>query len=68
MVTLVCGLPQDEPVTMLINSLKDRSVDFRVLNPEALPDQIKIRWQFTDAGLRGQLTVCGEIIPALGKC
>jgi glutathione synthase/RimK-type ligase-like ATP-grasp enzyme len=62
MVTLVCGLPQDEPVTMLINSLKDRSVDFRVLNPEALPDQIKIRWQFTDAGLRGQLTVCGEII------
>jgi glutathione synthase/RimK-type ligase-like ATP-grasp enzyme len=62
MVALVCGLPHDEPVAMLINALNERGVDFRVLNPEALSDQIKIRWQLTEAGLQGQLMVHDEII------
>jgi glutathione synthase/RimK-type ligase-like ATP-grasp enzyme len=47
---------------MLINALNERGVDFLVLNPEALSDQIKIRWQLTWGGLQGQLMVHDKII------
>jgi hypothetical protein len=62
MIALVCGLPDEAPVAMLIQSLRERGANFLILDQEVLADQVKLRWQLTDHGISGHLKIGGEII------
>ena len=62
MVTLVCGMANEAPVAMLIQSLRKKGADFLVLDQETLADQVQLRWQVTDRGLAGHIKVGGEAL------
>jgi hypothetical protein len=62
MITLVCGLPDEEPVTLLIQSLQKKGVDFIIIDQKDLADQVQLRWQLTDRGITGHLKVGKEAL------
>ncbi len=62
MVTLVCGIRDEAPVTLLIKALQKKGEDFLVIDQETLVDQIQLRWQITDRGIAGNLKVQGKNI------
>lgn len=59
---LVCGLVDEEPVTMLIRSLQKKGADFLIIDQETLADQVKLRWQVNDNGIAGQIKVGEEVL------
>ncbi len=61
-VALVCGLKDEPPVAMLIQSLEKKRADFLILDQRMLIDQVQLRWQITDRGLAGHLKVGGKAI------
>lgn len=62
MISLVCGLPQDEPIALLVDVLRARQADFRLLNPEKLGEHISVNWQLATDGLHGEISLDGERI------
>jgi hypothetical protein len=60
--TLVCGLVDEEPVSMLISSLQKKGADFLIIDQETLADQVKLRWQVNDRGITGQIKVGDEVL------
>jgi len=61
-VTLVCGIADEAPVAMLLQSLQKRRVDFLVLDQKLLADQVQLRWQVTNSGIAGHLKVGEETV------
>lgn len=57
MVALICGIVEESPVAMLIDSLRRRGADFLILDQKKLAEQVRLRWQVTDSGLAGNLMV-----------
>ncbi len=62
MITLVCGLPQDEPIAMLTKVLQARQVEYRLLNPEKLGECVAVFWQLSSDGPQGQIKLDSERI------
>jgi hypothetical protein len=55
--TLVCGLADDAPITLLLESLRRKHADFLFLDQRQFGDSVQLRWQLTDAGISGHLRV-----------
>ena len=62
MVTLVCGIRDEAPITLLIQALQKKRENFLVIDQETMADEIQLRWQMTDRGIAGNLKVQGENI------
>ena len=62
MITLVCGLADEEPITMLIRSLQKKGADFLIIDQETMADQLKLRWQVNDSGISGQIKVGKDVL------
>lgn len=62
MVTLVCGMPEEAPISMLLQSLEKRGGNFLLLDQERLADRVQLRWQLTDSGISGQLKIGNEVL------
>ncbi|TFH15179.1 ATP-grasp domain-containing protein [Candidatus Bathyarchaeota archaeon] len=62
MVTLVCGVAREEPVEMLVQSLNDLGAEYYLLDQEALVDEVELRWQISDNGIKGHIKVRGDVI------
>ena len=57
MLTLVCGLEDEAPVALLLQSLRKKRADFLLLDQRQLADHVQLRWQVTNSGLAGHLRV-----------
>ncbi|MGD8505069.1 MAG: ATP-grasp domain-containing protein [Candidatus Bathyarchaeota archaeon] len=68
MVTLVCGIADEAPVAMLVQSLLRKGADFIALDQEKLADQVQLRWQVTDRGIAGHLRVDGKAVEIKEIC
>ncbi|MEW6585700.1 MAG: glutathione synthase [Nitrospirota bacterium] len=62
MVTLVCGITDEAPIALLLQSLRKRRSDFLFLDQKLLAEQVRLRWQITDNGITGHLKVGEEIV------
>jgi glutathione synthase/RimK-type ligase-like ATP-grasp enzyme len=61
-ITLVCGIVDEPPVAMLIDSLHKIGADYICIDQAKLHDQVKLRWKLTDSGITGYLKVEGRTI------
>ncbi len=57
MVILVCGIPEEGPVTLAIEALRRRDADFLVIDPDDLGDRVRVRWSWINGQLSGELMV-----------
>ncbi|MEN8225804.1 MAG: ATP-grasp domain-containing protein [Bacteroidota bacterium] len=57
---LVCGSADEAPVEMLIRSLKEMNAQFLILDQASLHEEVRLRWQITDNGLAGDISVGEE--------
>lgn len=62
MVTLVCGIIDEPPIALLIQSLRKKGANFLVLDQERLADQVKLRWQMDDRDVSGHLKIGNKTI------
>ena len=57
MVVLVCGIADEEPVTMLIQALHKIQAKFLIIDQRTLADQVQLRWQLTNNGIVGHIKI-----------
>jgi glutathione synthase/RimK-type ligase-like ATP-grasp enzyme len=62
MVILVCGLSDEAPIKMVLQSLQKMGADFLMLDQMLLTEQVQLRWQLADGGIKGQLKVGDRIV------
>lgn len=55
--TLVCGLRDEPPVEMLMESLDAIGAEYLLLHQKDMADRVKLCWTFSSRGLRGHLKV-----------
>ncbi|MCD4706541.1 MAG: ATP-grasp domain-containing protein [Candidatus Sabulitectum sp.] len=61
-VILVCGIESEDPVNLLLDSLKSRKADCLFLNQEELADRVTLRWQLTDKGVEGFIRIGDQVV------
>jgi|WetSurMetagenome_2_1015567.scaffolds.fasta_scaffold167946_2 hypothetical protein len=61
MPVLVCGLPDEDPVALLIASLERAGADYRVIDEERMAEDVALRWQVDDRGVSGHIRIQSEV-------
>jgi len=59
---LVCGVPAEPPVALLLESLRRYGADFRVIDQGRLVSDVSLRWHCTSKGIEGRIRITDETI------
>ena len=62
MLVLVCGVMEEPPVAMLLNSLERLGVRYIFIDQKDLVDHISLQWQVVDTCIEGLINIRGESI------
>lgn len=59
---LVCGIAEEEPVSLLLDALQRKKADYILINQTELAQTVQMRWQLSDKGVQGCIRVKDTVI------
>jgi len=68
MVTLVCGVRDEGPISLLLESLRRKGGHFVFLDQRDCPDNVELRWHLSDRGLSGHVRVGDDVVDVREIC
>ena len=62
MVTLVCGVADEAPIALLLESLRKTGGDLLFLDQREFASNVELRWQLSDSGLSGGIRSGTDVV------